>query len=78
MRNKHDIEEELDNFEYLLAKMRDEGFHYCFKNYSSFSEIKDPAFHKLRKKYLKSADELNQYIENKYNQLLNESEYNEI
>lgn len=78
MRNRHDIEEDLDNFEYLRAKMRDEGFHYCFKGYSSFPEIKDPTFHKLRKKYLKVADELAQYIETKYDQLLNESDCNEI
>ena len=30
-----------------------EGFDYCFKHYSSFEDVKDENFHKLRKKYIK-------------------------
>jgi hypothetical protein len=54
-----------DNFEYVRAKMSDEGFHYCFAHYGSFPEIKDEKFHELREQYLKVADELEKYINDK-------------
>jgi hypothetical protein len=54
--------EELENWQFLKAKMRDEGFHYCFKYYSRFEEIKDERFHELRLSYLKAAKELDDYI----------------
>ena len=48
--------------EYLSVKIREEEFHYCFKHYSRFGDIKDEKFHELRTAYLKSADELEKYI----------------
>jgi hypothetical protein len=57
--------EELEDWQYLSAKIRDEGFHYCFKHYSSFEEIKCERFHQLRLDYLKSAKELEDYINKK-------------
>ena len=54
-----------EHFEYVRARINQEGFHYCFANYSSFPEIKDEKFHKLRLAYLKAADDLNRYISNK-------------
>ena len=39
--------EQLDNFQYVRAKMRDEGFDYCFRHYSSFEEVEDEKFHSL-------------------------------
>jgi len=33
--------------EYVITKIENEGFNYCFMNYSSFEEIKDEEFHKL-------------------------------
>jgi hypothetical protein len=56
--------------------MRTEGFHYCFKHYSKFEEIDDDKFHELRENYLKSADELKNYIETRLEDLL-EEEYEE-
>ncbi|MFN7584003.1 MAG: hypothetical protein ACK5P0_01450 [bacterium] len=53
----------IEKFEYLISKMKNEGFHYCFKHYSSFEEIDDDKFHLLRENYLKSADELKDDIE---------------
>ena len=50
--------QEAENWTYLHAKMRDEGFHYCFKEYSSFEEIEDEQFHQLRKKYLETSNTL--------------------
>jgi len=58
--------EEQENWEFLYAKMRDEGFHYCFKHYSDFEEIEDKKLHELRLQYLKSANELEDYIIEKY------------
>ena len=54
-----------EDFEYVRAKMSDEGFHYCFVHYSSFPEVKDEKFHELRKQYLKAANELEKYVNDK-------------
>lgn len=59
------MEEEKENWKMVQYRKNNEGFHYCFKSYSTFDEIKDEEFHKLRKQYLKIADKLNNYIENK-------------
>jgi len=58
--------EEKEEWEYVYIKMIDEGFHYCFKHYSSFEDIKDEEFHRLRINYLQSANDLEEYIKNKY------------
>jgi hypothetical protein len=42
-----------------------EGFHYCFKHYSSFEEVEDEKFHSLRESYIKIADELEEYVKSK-------------
>ena len=54
-----------EHFEYVMVKMRDEGFHYCFAKFSSFPEIEDEQFHELRKQYLKAANELEKYVNEK-------------
>lgn len=54
-----------DRFENLQHKIVSEGFHYCFKSYSSWNDIEDKEFHKLRKKYLKAAELLEAYINKK-------------
>ena len=64
--------EEKEEWEYVYYKMIDEGFHYCFKHYSSFEDIKDEEFHRLRTNYLKSANDLEEYIKNKYNEEVDE------
>lgn len=64
--------EEKEEWEYVYYKMMDEGFHYCFKHYSSFEDIKDEEFHRLRTNYLQSANELEEYISNKYNEEVGE------
>ena len=55
----------LEDFADLRSRMNQEGFHYCFKHYSSFSDIEDQEFHKLRKAYLSAADKLEKYIVDK-------------
>ena len=64
--------EQLDNFQYVRVKMRDEGFDYCFRHYSSFEEVEDEKFHSLRESYRKIAEELEEYVESKINQIQDE------
>ena len=71
--------EQLENFQYVRAKMRDEGFDYCFRHYSSFEEVEDEKFHSLRESYIKIAEELEEYVESKINQIQDEIDnYEEI
>ena len=72
MKKIDDLHQELDDLTYLNAKMRDEGFDYCFRHYSSFKEIKDDKFHELRLKYIQIAEELENYVETQYELKQNE------
>ena len=64
--------EQLENFQYVRAKMRDEGFDYCFRHYSSFEEVEDEKFHSLRESYIKISEELEEYVKSKINQIQDE------
>lgn len=66
---------EAENWSNVHYRMENEGFHYCFKHYSSFEEIEDEKFHQLRKQYLEIALELEQYVKNKNNEANWEIEY---
>ena len=66
MKDINDLHQELEDLTYLNAKMRDEGFDYCFRHYSSFEEIKDEKFHELRLKYIQIAEDLENYVETQY------------
>ena len=58
--------EQLENFQMVQYRMGAEGFHYCFKYYSSsFEEVEDEKFHSLRESYIKIADELEEYVKSK-------------
>ena len=72
MKNIDDLYQELDDLTYLSVKMRDEGFDYCFRHYSSFEEIKDEKFHELRLKYIQIAEELEKYVQTQYELKQNE------
>lgn len=61
--------DEIENFEFLKSKIRDEGFHYCFTHYSNFKEIQDEEFHKLREEYLLSSKRLMAYVDTKLQEL---------
>lgn len=61
--------EQLEEFELVQYRMEAEGFHYCFKHYSSFNEIEDPKFHELRLAYLDAANRLEKYVESKIEEL---------
>lgn len=58
-------EEELEDWQMVRYRMDNEGLEYCFKHYSSFEEIKDKEFHKLRKKLLETMEEMRNFVEEK-------------
>jgi len=43
--NKYD---ELEKWQKVQYRMREEGIEYCFRHYSSFEEIEDKKFHEFR------------------------------
>lgn len=56
-------EEQKELWDVLQYTIDEEGFHYCFNEYSEWKEIEDMEFHKKRLEYLEKAKELNDYIE---------------
>lgn len=52
-----------EDLEYLVGKIENEGFEYCFRHYSSFDDIKDSQFHKLREAFCEAGTKLEDYIE---------------
>jgi hypothetical protein len=44
--NKYD---ELEKWQKVQYRMREEGIEYCFRHYSSFEEIEDKKFHEFRR-----------------------------
>ena len=55
---------ELENWESVQYRINEEGFEYCFKGYSDWKEIKDENFHELRLGFLKSMEDISEYINN--------------
>lgn len=51
-----------NDFKEVEYRMREEGFDYCFRDYSDFLDIKDDRFHLLRIKYIEIADKLEEYV----------------
>ena len=68
------LEQEREDYEMVRYRMDDEGMEYCFKHYSTFEEIEDEEFHKLREEFLESASKLREYVENKLNELSSQIE----
>ena len=68
-KNIKKLEEDLDNFRSVQYRMDNEGIDYCFENYSSFEDIEDEEFHKLRKEFLESMKNIRSYVENKIEEL---------
>ena len=58
-------EEELENWEAVRYRMDNEGIDYCLEKYSSFEEIKDEEFHKLRLEFLDSMKKIREYVKDK-------------
>ena len=72
------LEEQLEHLQMVRYRMEAEGFHYCFKHYSSFKEVEDDKFHELRRKYLEIANELEGYVQNKIEELSDEIENHQL
>lgn len=72
MKNIDYILDQLEEFRMVNYRIGAEGLHYCFKHYSSFSEVKDDKFHELREKYLQISDEIQEYVNKKINELEDE------
>jgi hypothetical protein len=70
--NIKEIEDNLENFKTVQYRMGDEGMDYCFEHYSSFEEIEDKEFHKLRLEFLEITKKLKSYVENKIETLSEE------
>jgi hypothetical protein len=60
-----DEEDDLELWESVQYRMDEEGFDYCFENYSNWDEIKDEEFHRLRLGFLQSMEDLRNYIDKK-------------
>lgn len=58
-------QEELENWQMVDYRMRAEGIGYCFEHYSSFEEIADEEFHKLRLELLDNIKKIREYVEDK-------------
>lgn len=56
------MEDELEIWQSVQYRMDEEGFDYCFENYSNWDEIEDEKFHELRLGFLKSMNDLREYI----------------
>ncbi len=54
-----------EQFEGVSYRIEEEGFDYCFCDYSYWEEIEDEKFHELRKNYLKAKDNLQAYVDSK-------------
>ena len=63
------LENQLEEIEMVRYRMDAEGFHYCFKHYSSFEDVDDDEFHKLRNMYLQVSEALETYVHNKIEEL---------
>ena len=50
---------------YIKNKLENEGFDYAFVHYSSFSDIKDEEFHRLREAYIEAHKALEDYLNKK-------------
>lgn len=59
------LRDELDQWEMVRYRIEDEGMEYCFRHYSSFSEIKDDEFHILRLKLIAMMEEMEIFVANK-------------
>jgi hypothetical protein len=52
-----------DERRYVKDRIENEGdLHYTFRHYTTFPEIKNKEFHRLRKAYLKAAQALSDFI----------------
>lgn len=56
------LEEELEKYQNVIYRIESEGVGYVFKRYSTFEEIEDEEFHKLRKYLIQHIDLMDYYL----------------
>ena len=56
------LEEELEKFQDVAYRIKNEGVEYTFKKYSTFEEIEDKEFHKLRKYLIEHINLMDFYL----------------
>ena len=72
------LEEELEKYQKVVYRIDSEGVDYTFKKYSSFEEIEDEEFHKLRKYLIQHIDLMDIFLKNKIDELEKKIEDNGI
>jgi len=55
----------LEDWEAVNYRMREEGIDYCFEHYSNWDEIQDEEFHRLRLGFLQYMKEIREYVDKK-------------
>jgi hypothetical protein len=63
------LEEELEKFQDVAYRIKNEGVEYTFKKYSTFDEIEDKEFHKLRKYLIEHIDLMDFYLKKRIDEL---------
>ena len=54
---------ELEDWQRLKYRMKEEGIEYCFRHYSNWEEINDKKFHELRLKLIDTMKEISEYVD---------------
>jgi hypothetical protein len=67
--NREELEDQLGHWSNVNYRMDNEGFEYCFKHYSSFSEIKDEEFHNLRLTMLTQMENMRKLVSDKIEEI---------
>jgi hypothetical protein len=63
------LEEELEKYQNIVYRIKNEGLDYTFKRDSTFEEIEDDEFHKLRKYLIQHIDLMDYYLKKRINGL---------
>ena len=71
---KDQLLDEYDKWATVRYRMEDEGMEYCFRHYSSFSDVEDAEFHKLRLNLIQLMEQIEQFVENKLTEIENKLE----
>ena len=71
------LEQELDNWHNVDYRMDNEGLEYCFKHYSSFEEIEDEEFHKMRLSLISQMNAIRSFVKKRIEEIENKLECHE-
>ena len=63
------LEEVLEKYQNVIYRIESEGVDYTFKKYSSFEEIEDEEFHKLRKYLVENIKLMDYYLKKRVDEL---------